>query len=403
MRDLTCQLEITRLCDHRCSYCYDRNPLFALDDRKLTANEWIDIAASIEVGVFQSCIITGGDPFCRLPLLFSILKNLPTDLNHVHIFTSGSAMTTALARDLKRLRQDLALQISLDAVTKQSHERSRKLSGAWEKVIQCCVILNREGIKYNISSVVSSLNLPAVPSIARIAYALGASHVHFAEEMSWDPLSGLFTSSLSNEEWKVLEQEIESIRSQWSGLLDIYLNPSYDKYLDIVRTGDWGGIIVREDGSYLVDCLIPISHTPGYPEIYPGVAIQGAFSNKLLNQTIEEYAIRAKRTFTRRSGDAPKVFYNENYGEIVSYLISLGVDCWKIKNNTSNLERNNQSELCANSQMKIIMESAAFGKNVGALAQELCTQYKINYDVAFIDSLIGIQQLIDSDFFCWDR
>jgi MoaA/NifB/PqqE/SkfB family radical SAM enzyme len=222
MNRYLCQIELTYQCDQYCTYCYKKHPDFSTVSNLLSPSQWVAIGRTFDAQVFNACLISGGEPSCITNLLLDVLEELPSSLAQVSILTNGSRFDYKTICQLKQTRDDITFQLSLDGITQKAHELNRQTPHSWEKALECSLILNKLGVRYSFSTVVSNHNFLQVPYIIKVAYALGANQIHLAEELCWKPSSTGFAPSLSCEQRIILEQLVRSAQHEWAGLLDCY-------------------------------------------------------------------------------------------------------------------------------------------------------------------------------------
>ncbi len=68
----------------------------------------------------------------------------------------------------------LALSISLDGASAQTHDAFRQTKGAFKSAIKAARIARRADMRFQINTTISKLNLTEVPAIAKLAEELGA-------------------------------------------------------------------------------------------------------------------------------------------------------------------------------------------------------------------------------------
>ena len=68
----------------------------------------------------------------------------------------------------------LALSISLDGASAQTHDKFRQTVGAFDSAIKAAKSAHQAGIRFQINTTISKLNIAEVPAIAKLAQELGA-------------------------------------------------------------------------------------------------------------------------------------------------------------------------------------------------------------------------------------
>lgn len=138
-------IELTRTCNQRCFYC--SNP--DRDRVELDYTEWLRIIKDTNA---TSVHLTGGEP-----LLYKDLINLINELHsldiNISILTNGSV--PKLLKNNKGVFQKLkTIQVSLDSVNSDTHDRRRGFSGAHDKALDTILFCRDTTIETHVSMVV---------------------------------------------------------------------------------------------------------------------------------------------------------------------------------------------------------------------------------------------------------
>ena len=143
------QVGLTNDCPQRCCYCYNR-------DRTGQAMDTAEILAAVRelkrLGVVWLGW-TGGEPLLNKDIVR--LTEAASDGCAVKLFTTGSALTPALARDLKAAGL-FSVSVSLDHWTADVHDRNRGVEGAFDTALRAVEIFrNVDGLHVGVSAVLS--------------------------------------------------------------------------------------------------------------------------------------------------------------------------------------------------------------------------------------------------------
>ena len=143
------QVGLTNECPQRCSYCYNR-------DRTGRAMDTAEILAVVRelkrLGVVWLGW-TGGEPLLNKDIVR--LTEAASDGCAVKLFTTGSTLTPALARDLKAAGL-FSVSVSLDHWTADVHDRNRGVEGAFATALRAVEIFrNVDGLHVGVSAVLS--------------------------------------------------------------------------------------------------------------------------------------------------------------------------------------------------------------------------------------------------------
>ncbi len=113
-------------------------------------------------------ILTGGEPLLRRDILEIVKRAAEREL-WVVIGTNGVRITENLA---KRLAEAGArgLSLSLDALDADTHDRFRRVRGAWRNTVEGAQILNRTGLPFIVQTTAGAHNLGDLEAIADFAH-----------------------------------------------------------------------------------------------------------------------------------------------------------------------------------------------------------------------------------------
>ena len=143
------QVGLTNDCPQRCTYCYNR-------DRTGQAMDTAEILAVVRelkrLGIVWLGW-TGGEPLLNKDIVR--LTEAASDGCAVKLFTTGSTLTPALARDLKAAGL-FSVSVSLDHWTADVHDRNRGVEGAFATALRAVEIFrNVDGLHVGVSAVLS--------------------------------------------------------------------------------------------------------------------------------------------------------------------------------------------------------------------------------------------------------
>jgi radical SAM protein with 4Fe4S-binding SPASM domain len=113
-------------------------------------------------------ILTGGEPLLRRDIL-EIVKRAAERGLWVVVGTNGVRITENVARRLADAGAR-GLSLSLDALDPDSHDRFRRVRGAWQNTVEGAEILNRTGLPFIVQTTAGSHNLGELEAIADFAY-----------------------------------------------------------------------------------------------------------------------------------------------------------------------------------------------------------------------------------------
>jgi radical SAM protein with 4Fe4S-binding SPASM domain len=177
---------ITNKCNLRCSSCY--NSYTEKLDNELSITEMKKIADEVLPFLSYGFSISGGEPFCRKSELFEILEYVSNkeEKHRVGLVTNGTLINEDDAKRLSRIG-NLTVQISLDGITKESHEFNRG-KNTFDKVIETIKILRKYDVKILLGVLLTEKSIHEIQEVLDFAINLGISSVRFIE-MFWQGLS----------------------------------------------------------------------------------------------------------------------------------------------------------------------------------------------------------------------
>ena len=168
--------EITRRCELKCRHCRGaaRDCDYAGELTTAECYRTLDALAAFSKPMI---ILTGGEPLVREDI-FNVARYASEKGCRVVLATCGHLVSAEVAAKLKAAGV-MAVSISLDAATAESHDVFRGVAGAYEKTTAAIHQLNDVGIPFQINTTVSKLNADELPQILRKAIDLGAATMDF--------------------------------------------------------------------------------------------------------------------------------------------------------------------------------------------------------------------------------
>lgn len=171
-RPNVCQFELTFKCGLRCRHCYtDCYNEEGYIKRELTTTQVkLLIDKVYNSGVIWLCF-TGGDPLTRQDFLelYSYAKDKGFLIT---IFTNAYSMTKELIKYLKK-RPPFVIEMTLNAVTKESYEKISQVEGSFEKVTQGINLILKAKLPLKIKTQITRDNLGGIPDIKKFIEGLG--------------------------------------------------------------------------------------------------------------------------------------------------------------------------------------------------------------------------------------
>ncbi len=161
---------VTRRCDLACPYCYQG-----------LANRWhthmpvdkacmaLDKIKAVNPG--SKIIVTGGEPFSH-PDIFEILEEIDRrDLTFL-ILTNGTHIDQEAAARLKKMRNFLHVQLSIDGMTEETHSQTRGV-GHLEKVMRALQSIFAHDVPFVLAPTMHNGNLHELYDVAALAISNG--------------------------------------------------------------------------------------------------------------------------------------------------------------------------------------------------------------------------------------
>jgi radical SAM protein with 4Fe4S-binding SPASM domain len=163
--------EVTRRCRFNCRHCR-ANAQQSGTGGELTTEQCKKILQA--VAKFNKCmiILTGGEPMERGDIYELIKYGQDLGLRIV-MATCGYLIDE---RSIGKLKEAgvLALSISLDGSSSQTHDAFRQSEGAFNHAVKAAELARRAGVRFQINTTISKINVGEVTAVAKLAEELGA-------------------------------------------------------------------------------------------------------------------------------------------------------------------------------------------------------------------------------------
>jgi len=167
--------ETTRNCNLDCIHCRasaTRGPYSG----ELDTREAFQLLDQITEVAKPIVILTGGEPLLREDIFDIAAYGTRLGLRMV-MAPNGTLITESIARRLidVGIRR---ISISLDGASAQSHDRFRKVEGAFEGAVNAMKIARNVGLEFQVNTTITKTNLDQIPKIQELAVDLGAVAHH---------------------------------------------------------------------------------------------------------------------------------------------------------------------------------------------------------------------------------
>jgi radical SAM protein with 4Fe4S-binding SPASM domain len=167
---------LTYRCNLACEHCYldaGGTPLVGTenfaDRSELGTEECFRVVDEIAAFAPECLtILTGGEPLLRRDILEIVRYASEREL-WVVVGTNGVRITENLAGRLAEAGAR-GLSLSLDALDPETHDRFRRVRGAWRNTVQGAEILNRTGLSFIVQTTAGAHNLGELDAIADFAH-----------------------------------------------------------------------------------------------------------------------------------------------------------------------------------------------------------------------------------------
>ena len=163
--------EVTRRCPLRCRHCRAAATTSSTDG--LSTEQCKRILKGIADFHKSIIIFTGGEPLARADIFELVEYARDLGLPAV-LATCGMDMDAATAIRLKEVGIS-AISFSIDGATAATHDAFRQTPGAYDAVLAAIEAVKAAGLRFQINTTVTRLNLAEVGAIADLAARLGAS------------------------------------------------------------------------------------------------------------------------------------------------------------------------------------------------------------------------------------
>ena len=229
---------LTYRCNLACEHCYldaGGTPLVGTDnfaDRsELGTEECFRVIDEIAAFAPECLtILTGGEPLLRRDIL-EIVSRAAERALWVVVGTNGVRISENVARRLADAGAR-GLSLSLDALDPESHDRFRKVRGAWRNTVEGAEILNRTGLPFIVQTTAGTHNRGELEAIADFAHERLAAKVwnlYFLVPTG----RGQFVSDITPAQYDEVLASLYRIQGKYAGrmLVNAKCAPHYIKTL----------------------------------------------------------------------------------------------------------------------------------------------------------------------------
>jgi radical SAM protein with 4Fe4S-binding SPASM domain len=162
--------EVTRRCRYNCRHCRANAASDAGDE--LTTGQCKKILTSLAEFSMPMIILTGGEPMERDDIYEIIRFGRSLKLRMV-MATCGYLINEDTIAKLKEAGIR-TLSFSLDGSSAETHDKFRQAQGAFDAVINAARIAKKAGVRFQINTTISKINIDEISGIIALAERMGA-------------------------------------------------------------------------------------------------------------------------------------------------------------------------------------------------------------------------------------
>lgn len=170
---------ITNLCNLRCRHCY-QNSGPRCDPDELSLEEKIHVVDQMADNYVPFLAVAGGEPLADKDI-YKVLEHAFHRGIHLTVASNGTLITPETAVRLKEVGVKY-LEISIDSLSPEEHDKFRQKRGAWHKAIDGIRNSVAAGIKTGLATCFTSSNVNTADDVIQFAKDLGCrtfSHFNF--------------------------------------------------------------------------------------------------------------------------------------------------------------------------------------------------------------------------------
>lgn len=162
-------------CNLRCKHCYQDASQRSSDE--LTLDEQMNVVDQMARAGVSLVVLSGGEPLAN-PNLEKLIERIKQHEMAISIDSNGVLLDRGTVQHLKQLGVD-SIEVSLDSVNAESHDRFRGLDGAFEKTLDAVELCSEAGIFTTVATTSTKLNCAESGELIALARSRGAHRVVF--------------------------------------------------------------------------------------------------------------------------------------------------------------------------------------------------------------------------------
>jgi radical SAM protein with 4Fe4S-binding SPASM domain len=161
--------DLTSRCNLKCHHCVVNSGPGRKD--QLSLKKCLSLIEELANFGVKQLILSGGEPLVRHDF-FTIANYAVKKGFSVQLASNATLITRDVAKKIAKL--GLYMQISLDGINPETHEKFRNKKGSWNKTISGVKVLIKEGVMVSVAAVATTLNVEELPDLYRYVKKLGA-------------------------------------------------------------------------------------------------------------------------------------------------------------------------------------------------------------------------------------
>lgn len=162
-------------CNLRCMHCYQNASQPSSDE--LTIDEQLDVVDQMARAGVSLVVLSGGEPLAN-PNLGRLIERIREHEMAVSIDSNGVLLDAEKVQHLKKLGVS-SVELSLDSVNPEAHDRFRGLDGAFNKTLKAVELCSEAGIFTTVATTATVLNHAESSELISLARDHGAERVVF--------------------------------------------------------------------------------------------------------------------------------------------------------------------------------------------------------------------------------
>jgi len=162
-------------CNLRCMHCYQNAGKSSSDE--LTLGEQLEIVDQLARAGVSLVVLSGGEPLTN-PDLGTLIERIRKHKMAVSIDSNGVLLDEENVQYLKQLGVS-SVELSLDSVNSEAHDRFRGLDGAFKKTLGAVELCSKAGIFTTVATTATELNRAESSKLIWLARNHGARRVVF--------------------------------------------------------------------------------------------------------------------------------------------------------------------------------------------------------------------------------